>query len=84
MRSLISLALAMPFIAGCAAWNEKVDTSRQDRCQRADWKLVGERDGATGTRLMADRYTEICGDMFNAQAYSEGFQVGLTRKPPAR
>ena len=84
MRQLIALALLGVLVSGCETWNQKVDASRQDRCQRADWKDVGERDGATGTRLMADRYAEICGDMFNAKTYQEGFQVGLTRKPPAR
>src|SRR3954468_9491087 len=83
MRPLITLALALPLVSGCAAWNDKVDASRQDRCERANWKEVGLRDGATGTRLMADRYEQICGDMFKPGPYKEGFQEGLTKKPPA-
>ncbi len=83
MKRLMALTLVLPLVSGCESWNQKVDASRQDRCQRADWKQVGERDGATGTRLMADRYEYICGDLFNPQAYKEGFQIGLTRKPAA-
>jgi uncharacterized protein YceK len=83
MRLLIALAFAMPLIAGCAAMNEKVDASRQDRCQRADWAMVGERDGATSGNhtLMSDRYAYICGDMFQPGPYKEGFDKGFARRP---
>ena len=81
MRSLFALLLVVPIVAGCQAMNEKVAASRQDRCERADWKEVGLRDGVTGTQLMQDRYEYICGDLFNAQAYKEGFQLGRARKP---
>ena len=45
-------------VAGCESLSQKVDASRQDRCQRADWAVVGERDGATSgnVTLMSDRY----------------------------
>jgi len=83
MRPLFTLAFAMPLIAGCAAMNEKVDASRQDRCQRADWALVGERDGATSgnVTMLGDRYAYICGDMYNDAAYKEGFAKGFARRP---
>jgi hypothetical protein len=70
-------------VSGCQAWNQKVDDSRQDRCQRADWAMVGERDGATtgNVTLLSDRYAYICGDMYNDAAYKEGFQKGFARRP---
>jgi hypothetical protein len=83
MRILFLIAAGGCLLAGCQAMSDKIDASRQDRCQRADWKLVGERDGVAGTRTMADRYEYICGDLYNSKAYQEGFQVGLMRKPPA-
>jgi len=60
---------------------EKIDASRQDRCARAEWALVGERDGVTGALLQAERYQEICGDMFQPGPYREGLQKGLARRP---
>ncbi|HET7366194.1 MAG TPA: hypothetical protein VFJ70_21670 [Burkholderiales bacterium] len=83
MRVLLAVAACAAFVSGCESMNQKIDASRQDRCQRADWKEVGLRDGVGGTRLMADRYEYICGDLFNAQAYKEGFQQGLAKKPAA-
>ena len=83
MRALIALALLLPLLSACESMNEKIAASRQDRCERADWKEVGLRDGVGGTRLMADRYEYICGDLFNAQAYKEGFQLGVAKKPAA-
>ena len=83
MRQLIAMAHFVPLVSACESMNEKIAASRQDRCERADWKDVGLRDGVGGTRLMADRYEQICGDMFNAQAYNEGFQQGLAKKPAA-
>jgi hypothetical protein len=83
MRQLIVLALLVPLVSACESMNEKIAASRQDRCERANWKDVGLRDGVGGTRLMADRYEQICGDMFNAQAYKEGFQEGAAKKPAA-
>ena len=83
MRAMIVLALLLPVVAACESMNEKITASRQDRCERADWKEVGLRDGVGGTRLMADRYEYICGDLFNPQAYKEGFQQGLAKKPAA-
>ena len=56
MRVLFAVAACL-LVAGCESWNQKVDASRQDRCQRADWALVGERDGATSANqtLLSDR-----------------------------
>jgi hypothetical protein len=73
-----ALAFLIPFaLAGCAS----VDASRQDRCQKAEWAKVGERDGLEGNRTMADRYANVCGDMFQPGAYQEGLQKGLARRP---
>ena len=80
MKSISALALVL-LLAGCESWNQKVDASRQDRCQRADWAQVGERDGMTGSPLLKDRYEYICGDMFQAAPYEAGFQKGRARKP---
>ena len=82
MRLLLVGACAT-LLSGCQAWNQKVDDSRQDRCQRADWAQVGERDGATSgnVTLMSDRYSYICGDMYNDAKYKEGFQKGFARRP---
>jgi hypothetical protein len=75
------LVLLIPILAGCESMNAKIDASRQDRCQRAEWAKVGERDGLEGARTMADRYANICGDMFEAGPYNEGLQKGLARRP---
>jgi hypothetical protein len=83
MRTLVSIA-AVFFIAGCESMSQRVDASRQDRCERADWALVGERDGVAGSVLLADRYEYVCGDMFKPGPYSEGFQKGRARKPIPR
>ena len=83
MRSLVAFALAAPLVAGCASMNDKVDASRQDRCQRANWAEVGDRDGATSGNptMLGDRYAYICGDMYNDAAYKEGFSKGFARRP---
>jgi hypothetical protein len=80
MKPILALA-AVVLLAGCESMSQKVDASRQDRCERADWALVGERDGATGSPLLADRYEYICADMFKPAAYQQGFQKGRARKP---
>ena len=61
--------------------SQKIDASRQDRCERADWALVGERDGVSGTPLLADRYEYICGELFKPEPYKAGYQKGAARKP---
>jgi hypothetical protein len=61
--------------------NQKIDASRQDRCQRADWAMVGERDGVAGPQSYADRYQNICADMFQADAYQQGLAKGAARRP---
>ena len=83
MRYWIVLAACAPLLAGCEAMSQKVDASRQDRCERADWALVGERDGATtgNQTLLTDRYSYICGDMFKPGAYKEGYEKGFARRP---
>ena len=80
MRTPIVIA-GIVLVAGCQAMSQKVDTSRQDRCERADWAVVGERDGIAGSPLLKDRYEYICGDMFKPASYQEGFQKGRARKP---
>jgi uncharacterized protein YceK len=75
------LAIAVLLLAGCQAMNEKIDASRQERCHKADWAMVGERDGVEGATTMADRYAHICGELYNATAYKEGLQKGLARRP---
>ena len=81
-KHLILVALFLPLASACESINNKVAASRQDRCERADWKQVGLRDGV-GISQMADRYEYICGDMFNSQAYKQGFQEGAAKKPAA-
>ena len=82
MRLLLLGALAL-LVAGCESMNQKIDSSRQDRCAKADWGVVGERDGSTSgnVTMMSDRYSYICGDMYNDAAYKEGFSKGLARRP---
>ena len=82
MRVLSAVA-ACVLVAGCESWNQKVDASRQDRCQRADWALVGERDGSTSGNqtLLSDRYSYICGDMYKDAEYKAGFSKGFARRP---
>jgi hypothetical protein len=80
MRTALIVA-AVLLAAGCESMSQRVDASRQDRCQRANWVEVGERDGMSGSPLLADRYEYICGDMFQAGPYKEGFQKGRARKP---
>ncbi|HXU41359.1 MAG TPA: hypothetical protein VN675_03480 [Burkholderiales bacterium] len=80
MRLLLVTACAV-LVAGCEAMGEKIDASRQDRCQRAEWAKVGERDGLEGATTMADRYQHICGDMFQPGPYREGLQKGTARRP---
>ena len=60
---------------------DRVDASRQDRCARADWRLVGERDGVQTGASAADRYEYICGDMFQPGPYQEGLRQGQARRP---
>jgi hypothetical protein len=81
MRNVIALAVLTTLLSACAAMDEKVAASRQDRCERADWAQVGERDGLAGTPLLADRYEYICGELFKPGPYNEGFQKGRARKP---
>src|SRR4029079_6461291 len=66
MRLLLAGACAL-LVSGCESMNQKVDASRQDRCQRADWAMVGERDGSTSGNqtMLGDRYSYICGDMYD-------------------
>jgi uncharacterized protein YceK len=80
MRLMLTLA-ACVLVTGCESFNTKLDASRQDRCQRADWAQVGERDGVEGATMMAERYAHICGDMFQPDPYKEGLQKGMARRP---
>jgi hypothetical protein len=80
MRTTLVLA-AVLLAAGCESMNQRVDASRQDRCARANWAEVGERDGFAGHPLLADRYQYICGDLYQDGPYKEGFAKGRARKP---
>lgn len=82
MRFLLVLAACVPLTA-CESMSNRVDASRQDRCQRANWAEVGERDGATtgNVTLLSDRYAYICGDMYDDAAYKAGFSKGFARRP---
>jgi hypothetical protein len=80
---LLLLGACVLLVAGCESMNQKIDASRQDRCQRANWAEVGERDGATaGTAgQLSDRYAYICGDMYNDAEYKAGYAKGAARRP---
>ena len=80
MRTTLMVA-AVLLAAGCESMNQKIDASRQDRCARANWAEVGERDGFAGHPLLADRYEYVCGDMYQDGPYKEGFAKGRARKP---
>jgi hypothetical protein len=83
MRRLLALPLFLSLFSGCAAMKADQAATYQDRCQRADWAQVGERDGATSGNqtLLSDRYAYICGDMYQDAAYKEGFAKGFARRP---
>ena len=81
MRTLMAVLVCTLLASGCESMQEKVAASRQDRCQRADWKQVGERDGVDGLTTAADRYKDICQELFQAGPYKEGLQQGLARRP---
>ena len=80
MRQLVLIAACAALVSGCESMNQKIDASRQDRCQRANWSDVGERDGVEGAQGMAERYARICGDMFQAGPYEEGVKKGAARR----
>jgi hypothetical protein len=80
VRQALLIAACAALVSGCESMNPKIDASRQDRCQRADWAQVGERDGLQGAQGMAERYTRICGDMFEAAPYQEGLKKGSSRR----
>ncbi|MGH6785157.1 MAG: hypothetical protein ACREBP_11110 [Sphingomicrobium sp.] len=80
MRVVIALAVCVPLASACAL-DDKIAASRQDRCERADWKLVGQRDGVEGVSTQAERYQYICGELFKPGPYKEGLQEGLARRP---
>lgn len=80
MRLLLASACAV-LVAGCESFGEKVQASRQDRCQRADWAKIGERDGVEGATTMTERYEHICGELFQSRPYQEGLRKGLARRP---
>ena len=81
MRTMIVLAVSTVLLSACSGMQEKVAASRQDRCERANWAEVGERDGVAGSPLLADRYEYICGELFQDAPYKEGFSKGRARKP---
>jgi uncharacterized protein YceK len=81
VRISFAIAACAGLVSGCESMSQKIDASRQDRCQRADWAMVGERDGVEGATTMADRYQHICGDMFSADLYGQGLQKGSARRP---
>jgi len=80
-RILLAVAVAVPLLSGC----EGMRARQQDRCQTANWTEVGERDGfeigRESMQMQAERYKRICGDMFQAEPYSQGVQKGAGRRP---
>ena len=78
---LLLIAACAALVTGCESVSNRVDASRQDRCQRADWNQVGERDGVEGANSMAERYAHICGDLFQPGPYQEGLKKGAARRP---
>jgi len=80
MKQALLIAACAAILAGCENMSQKIDASRQDRCQRANWGEVGERDGVEGAQGMAERYASICGDMFEAGPYQEGLKKGSARR----
>ena len=80
MRLFLVIA-GLVLTTGCESFSNRLDASRQDRCQRADWAQVGERDGVEGANMMAERYAHICGELFQPDAYKQGLQKGLARRP---
>jgi len=84
MRRELLIAACAALVCGCESMNQRIDASRQDRCQRANWSEVGERDGVEGAQGMAERYARICGDMFQPEPYKEAYQKGNARRarPP--
>jgi hypothetical protein len=81
MKLPLILAASTLLVSGCESFNAKVDASRQERCQRADWAQVGERDGFDNVTNVAQRYQAICGELFQPEPYKEGFQKGAARRP---
>jgi hypothetical protein len=81
MRPILLAVLALALLPGCESMNQKIENSRQERCQAAEWPKVGERDGIDGLRTAGDRYAYICGDLFQPGPYNEGLQKGLARRP---
>ena len=77
---LIAIAACAALVAGCESMSNRIDESRQDRCQRADWAQIGERDGVEGAS-QAERYAHVCGDMFQPGPYQEGLRKGTARRP---
>ena len=81
MRMLLVVGACLPLLAACEGMKEKVDESRQERCHKADWAMVGERDGVENIKNAADRYQLICGDLFQPGPYNEGLKKGAGRRP---
>ena len=80
MRRVLLIAACAMLASGCESMNQKIDASRQDRCQRADWKLVGQRDGVEGMTTQAERYQNLCGELFQGAPYQEGLKEGLAKR----
>ena len=81
MRIAFAITVCALLVSGCEGMKEEIGDSRQERCQIADWKEVGRRDGVQGIGTAAGRYQEICGDMFQPAPYQDGLREGLARRP---
>jgi uncharacterized protein YceK len=79
MKLLVAVGCAV-LVSGCESMGEKIDASRQERCHKADWTQVGERDGVEGV-AQGDRYAHVCGDAYDEAAYKQGQQKGFARRP---
>ena len=63
------------------AWARRSTLRGRTAASAPTGRWSGERDGVAGSPLLADRYEYVCGDMFKAGPYEEGFQKGRARKP---
>lgn len=81
MRVLVALAVCVPLLMACESFVNKMDQSRADKCGVVDWAKIGERDGFDGYVNMVERYTNVCGELFQPGPYKEGFSKGAARKP---
>jgi hypothetical protein len=69
MRSFV---MGLLMLSGCAVGND---------CAVNPFDL-GQRDGVLGANHSPERYAASCGGAFNGARYTEGYQEGVSRRPP--